>query len=125
MTISIEGASLLATLFPISMLVLLVEARAAGGVAGPEWKRGDGFRAWRAWILSFRNFWETITALSPIAALGGTVICAVAVCVPARINEDWSVWVAVCGGYQVVAVFFAINRLIRLMTVENHMASRD
>lgn len=124
MTISVAGASLLATLFPISMVLLLVEARAAGGVAGPEWKRGDGPRAWLAWLTSFRNFWETLTALSPIAALAGTVICTVAVCIPARVSEEWALWVAICGGYQVVATFFALNRLIRLNTIDNYRASQ-
>jgi hypothetical protein len=123
MTISVEGAALLATLFPISLLFLLVEARAAGGVAGPNWRRGQGFRAWRRWLFSFRNFWETLTALSPLAALGGTVICAIAVCAPARIDEKWSLVVTICGIYQIVATFFVMNRLSRVMAQANQDAS--
>lgn len=123
MNISVGGAALLATLFPISLLFLLVEARAAGGVAGPEWSRGDGFRAWRRWLFSYRNFWETVTALSPLAALIGTVVCAVAVCIPAKLESGWSLCVSVCGIYQVVATFLVMNRLILVMTKANHDAS--
>jgi hypothetical protein len=121
--ISVGGAALLATLFPISLLFLLVEARAAGGVPGPEWKRGDGIRAWRQWLVSYRNLWETITALSPLAALVGTVVCAVAVCVPTELEGGWSLCVSVCGIYQVIATFMVINRLIIVMTKANRAAS--
>ena len=111
MSISIGGASLLATLFPISLLIVVVEARAVGGVRGPSYTRGQGARAYRRWLFSARNNWQTINALAVPSAISGTVVCAWHVCTDSPIR-GMTVWVLSTAAYQVIAVTMVSLRLL-------------
>ncbi|QQD75888.1 hypothetical protein I8920_13915 [Curtobacterium sp. YC1] len=98
MDISIAGATLLATLFPISLLILTVEARSAGPYRGTP---------------AARRTWETIHELGVVGAILGTVICAVAVCSDETVNNPWAQVVFGCGLYQLAAVAIVSTRLLR------------
>jgi ABC-type sulfate transport system permease component len=98
MNISEAGASLLATLFPISLLILIVEARSAGPYTG---RRG------------VRLFWETLHELGVAGAIISTLVCAVAVCSGIRVSGFWFQVVLVAGIYQLAAVTIVAVRLVR------------
>jgi hypothetical protein len=113
LTISLDGASLLATLFPVGLLIVAVEARGAGPLKGPGYSRGDGWRAYVRWLTSSRNTIETLFVLAVSYQLFATVVCVVHVCASTPIESPWAMYVAIAGVIGLLGVFVALGRLLR------------
>lgn len=113
---TLDGAALLATLFPIGVLILAVNARDLKKL--PLRKKGESklriknrssyFRT----IYSYRNFLQTFIVLGTTWGLFGTVVCAWSVCIGEIVRPWTSTIVIPAAVFQGVAVFLVISRLV-------------
>ena len=113
--IDMGGASLIATVYPIGILIVAVEARALPGVPLPpkgssRLKVKNNSDYWRT-ILSWQNFYSSMLSLGVAMPLFATAFCVIAVGNSGPVGDGFSTYVWISGGFLFVAVLLVIGRL--------------
>lgn len=110
--ISIAGAALLATIFPIGILIVAVEARQLRRINVPP---GDPYKSRQAYwanVRSWGNFVATVNVMGVMWPLWATVMCTVAVCTDKPMTGQAVVVVMVAAAFSIAAVFLNLVRLV-------------
>lgn len=103
---------MLATIFPIGILIVAVEARQLRVVKAPP---GDPYRSRRAYwtnIRSWSNFLATVSVMGVMWPLGATILCTIAVCEDRPVRGGAVVLVVVAAIFSVAAVGLTLIRFI-------------
>jgi hypothetical protein len=125
--ISIDGAGLLAQVYPVGLLVVGLEGR---GILARTLKdvlpRQDPKKFWlsrkEAWTA--RNTYETLWTISIMWTLGAEVLCLWSVCNNLPLAEAWTWLVATAGFFLGVTVLATLMRAVRVSDAESKASAQ-
>ncbi|PSL39646.1 hypothetical protein CLV49_3290 [Labedella gwakjiensis] len=109
---TLDGASLLATLYPIGVLILLVETRSLRDLEGPRLGRHSKVTRLRI-LFSPVGMELVLVNLGVFCGLGGTVIAAYVVAIGERPNAYVGGTIAIDGAVLAIAVYWFALRLLK------------